>query len=195
MNEGKSFLDDVQDRVSIFSKSIQSGASFKQSVAETLAGPEFDFEKENKKIDEIVASNPCVIFSWTVSPSCKKAKSLLSEIGCSYKAVELNEPWSEGNPVRAALGRRTGKSSVPSIWINGKYIGGCDDGPNEDAPGLVKLAFRGTLRPMLISAGVLKPLIGIDNVIADSSNATSTSVANSTATNTETDKEANDKKE
>jgi len=165
MNEEKSFLDDFQERVSIFSKSLQAGVPFKQSVAETLAGPEFDYEKESKKIDEIVSSNPCVLFSWTVSPSCKKAKALLSEIGCSYKSIELNEPWSEGNLVRAALGRKTGKSSVPSIWINGKYIGGCDDGPTDESPGLVKLAFRGTLRPMLIAAGVLKPVAGIDHPI------------------------------
>ena len=60
---------------------------------------------------------------------------------------------AQGNPRRAALGRLTGKSSVPSIWIGGEYIGGCDDGPTEEAPGLVKLALKGALRPALDSAG------------------------------------------
>ena len=53
------------------------------------------------------------------------------------------------------MGRLTGKSSVPSVWIGGEYVGGCDDGPNDEAPGLVKLAFVGKLKPMLEAAGAL----------------------------------------
>lgn len=56
-----------------------------------------------------------------------------------------DQPWSDGNPIRSALGRRIGRTSVPAIFINGVYIGGCDDGPSADAPGLIPLAFQGDL--------------------------------------------------
>lgn len=76
--------------------------------------------------------------------------------GAKPKVIRLDQPWSEGNKKRAALGRLTGKSSVPSVWIAGKYVGGCDDGPSDVAPGLVKLAFSGRLSKMLEVAGALK---------------------------------------
>lgn len=81
--------------------------------------------------------------------TCVLLRSAIS----NFALWQLDDPWSEGNPKRAALGRLTGKSSVPSIWIGGNYIGGCDDGPSDDAPGLVPLAFRGTLRERLEAAG------------------------------------------
>ena len=34
----------------------------------------------------------------------------------------------------AALGRLTSQSSVPSIWIGGQYVGGCDDGSARSSP-------------------------------------------------------------
>ena len=96
-----------------------------------------------------------MLFTWESSPACKKALKLIEETGASPKIVRLDDPWDKGNVMRAALGRLTGKSSVPSIWIGGEYIGGCDDGPSEAAPGLVPLAFRGTLREKLEAAGAL----------------------------------------
>ena len=32
---------------------------------------------------------------------------------------------------------------MPAIFIGGKYVGGYEDGPSEDAPGLLSLAFTG----------------------------------------------------
>ena len=46
-----------------------------------------------------------------------------------FTKVELDVDKSVGYPVRAELGRRTGRTSVPSIWIGGQFIGGCNDGP------------------------------------------------------------------
>ena len=55
----------------------------------------------------------------------------------------VDQPWSDGNPIRSALGRKVGRTSVPAIFIDGVYIGGCEDGPSDAAPGLVPLAFQG----------------------------------------------------
>ena len=43
--------------------------------------------------------------------------------------VELDIDRKKGFPIRAELGKRTGRTSVPSIWIGGQFIGGCNDGP------------------------------------------------------------------
>lgn len=95
------------------------------------------------------------MFTWKSSPACKKAIALLELTGVTAKIVALDEPWDQGNPIRAELGRMTKKSSVPSIWIGGEYVGGCDDGPSDAAPGLVPLAFKGQLIPKLQEAGAM----------------------------------------
>jgi len=74
----------------------------------------------------------------------------------NVKIVRLDDPWSEGNPMRAALGKKVGRTSVPFVFINGIYIGGYDGGVNDDAPGMVDMAFKGKLLPMLSDAGALK---------------------------------------
>ena len=86
---------------------------------------------------------PCLLCQWPTSPSCQKAVKLLRLAGVEPKTVDL-EFDAIGNARRAELGRMTGRSSVPSIWIGGQYVGGCDDGPTEAAPGLVEMSFAGT---------------------------------------------------
>ena len=142
----------AQKAFSIFQASKAEGMDFKQSVADALAG-EYDRSAVTAEVHAAASSAPLVLFTWESSPACKKALKLLEETGATPKIVRLDDPWSEGNVKRAALGRLTGKSSVPSIWVGGEYIGGCDDGPSDAAPGLVPMAFRGTLREKLAAAG------------------------------------------
>jgi|TARA_B100000524_G_scaffold60350_2_gene27941 glutaredoxin-related protein len=137
----------------IYQASSKEGLGFKQSVADAIAG-EYDDAAVRAEIEASVASAPLVMFTWKSSPACKKAIALLEVTGVTPKIVALDDPWSKGNPIRAQLGRMTKKSSVPSIWIGGEYVGGCDDGPSAEAPGLVPLAFKGELRPRLEAAGV-----------------------------------------
>lgn len=141
-------IDALKMRARIFQESNAAGLGFKQCVADAIAG-EYDKGSTEAELRKIIGSAPVVMFSWTVSPACKKAKRLLALAGVEVKVVELDQPWSEGNPKRAQLGRMTGKSSVPSIWINGEYIGGCDDGPTDSAPGLIDYTFQGKLAPLL----------------------------------------------
>jgi len=50
--------------------------------------------------------------------------------------------------MRAELKKRTSVSSVPSIWIKGVYVGGCNDGP-EEWMGIKKLVETGDLEKRL----------------------------------------------
>jgi len=45
-----------------------------------------------------------------------------------------------------------GRTSVPAIWIGGKFIGGCNDGP---LGGIVKLSETGELNSMLSAVGAI----------------------------------------
>ncbi|KAL3918557.1 MAG: hypothetical protein SGPRY_005971, partial [Prymnesium sp.] len=150
-SEPPSPLARLQTSYQLFQEGNTAGG-FKQGIAEAIAG-EYDRSGVESEVKELAASAPLVLFTWEASPACKKALKLLEITGAKPKVVRLDDPWSEGNPRRAALGRLTGKSSVPSIWIGGSYVGGCDDGPSDEAPGLVTLAFRGTLYKMLEDAG------------------------------------------
>ena len=151
------WLETIQTSFRIAKESAATGANFKQIVANVLAG-DYDVDQVNARLDELIASAPCVIFSWQASPSSQKAiKALQVVAGAEVKIVKLDDPWDKGNRLRAELGKRTGRTSVPSVWIGGQYVGGFDGGISEESPGLVDLAFRGTLRSKLEAAGALSP--------------------------------------
>jgi len=152
-----SILDKIQATFKIAQESNAAGSSFKQVLADVIAGDDFDRDAVSQTIEETINSAPCVMYTWENSPSCKQAIEAFQTIGTAPKIVRLDDPWDEGNPVRATLGRQVGRTSVPFVFIGGQYIGGYDGGleGNPDAGGMVDLAFRGKLREMLTEAGAL----------------------------------------
>lgn len=144
----------------IFSDGLRK-SGFKQAVANTLAG-EYNDKIIRENLEEEIKSAPCVIFGWSVSPFTKKAIENFQAIGVRMKVIYLDQPWEEGNPKRAELGKMVGRTSVPFVYIGGEYIGGMDDGPTFEAPGVLKLAIQGKLRGMLIKAGALDKDYSVD---------------------------------
>lgn len=133
-----SFVDNITQRYQLFQKSRSEGYDFKQSTAIAIAG-DYDEDSVQKKIQEEISSAPVVMFTWEASPACKKAIKYLDIAGASYKVVRLDNPWQEGNPIRA-----------------GKYVGGFDAGvDSEDSPGILGMAFKGTLQERLKDVGAL----------------------------------------
>lgn len=51
-------------------------------------------------------------------------------------------------PYKPALQQKTGKSSAPSVWIKGTYVGGCNDG-TEPWHGVLPLLKNGKFKEML----------------------------------------------
>jgi len=137
-----------------FSQVVSSnpiGYRFKQWVADLIAG-DYDEEMVDSKINNFINSgsnNNVVMFSFSTCPFCRRAKDYLEEQDIAFQSMELDElDDNQGNEIRAALGRRTKRTSVPSIFVNGQYIGGCNDGP-----GLLPLAESGELDRMLGRGG------------------------------------------
>ena len=120
---------------------------FKQWVADAVAG-DFDEPRVAGRLDAHVAGAPVALLSFTTCPFCRRAKAELDERGVPWSALELDED-DDGDALRAMLGRRTGRTSVPAIFVGGRFIGGCNDGP-----GLMPLITRGEFEPMLLEAGV-----------------------------------------
>ena len=100
-------------------------------------------------LDGAKASGSVLIFSTTTCPFCSRAKELLESKGAKFESIELDTD-PNGKALRARLGARTGRTSVPSVWIGGECVGGLNDGP-----GLVPLDADGELEPRLRSAGAM----------------------------------------
>lgn len=127
-----------------------TGEAAKGAVVAVLAG-DYDVAAVSARLDALIASAPVVVFSQTSCPYCKKAKTLLAEVGATRSAVvELDALGAEGHAMRVELGKRTGRSSVPSVFIAGASVGGFSDGP-----GVQALQTQGKLVPMLQAAGAM----------------------------------------
>jgi len=142
--------DSMTQKLSTFSQRYLAG--FKQWAAERVAG-DFDETLVDAQIEAAVTSTAVVMYSFSSCPFCKRAKQLLDSKGAAYEVMELDELPS-GAALRARLGTRTGRTSVPSIFIGGEYIGGMNDGPSAGL-GLGPLDADGLLEPRLRAAGAI----------------------------------------
>ncbi|KAK3224652.1 hypothetical protein Dsin_004514 [Dipteronia sinensis] len=103
-----------------------------------------ELETALNKAKGIVSSNPVVVFSKTYCGYCQRVKQLLTQLGATYKLLELDEE-NDGSKIQAALVEWTGQSTVPNVFIGGKHIGGCD--------AVVEKHQGGKLVPLLAEAG------------------------------------------
>lgn len=63
------------------------------------------------------------IYTQPWCPYCSRAVALLEDKGVAF--TEINAP--HGTPEREASISRSGRTSVPQIFVDGRSIGGCDD--------------------------------------------------------------------
>ena len=73
-------------------------------------------------------------------PFCQSADRLLQQKGVAVEKIRVDlEPAR-----RAEMVQKSGRRTVPQIWINGHHVGGCDD--------LYALERAGELDPLLKAA-------------------------------------------
>ena len=81
---------------------------------------------------------PVLMYTTQICPYCQRAKALLRQRGVQ----EIEEVRIDLDPAqREQMMERTGRRTVPQIFIGSTHVGGCDD--------LVALDQRGGLLPLL----------------------------------------------
>ena len=81
------------------------------------------------------------MYTTLVCPFCVRAKMLLKQRGVE----QIDEVRVDLNPAeRQAMMERTGRRTVPQIFIGDTHVGGCDE--------LIALDQRGGLTPLLQAA-------------------------------------------
>lgn len=77
------------------------------------------------------------IYTKATCPFCHRAKDLLSSKGAAFQELSI-----DGDVVkREEMIKRSGRTTVPQIFIDAQHIGGCDD--------LYALDARGGLESLL----------------------------------------------
>lgn len=83
------------------------------------------------------------LYTTRFCPYCHAAKRLLDSKGVKYDEIGV-----DGNrALRAEMEQRSGRYTVPQIWIGDYHVGGCDD--------LYDLERGGELDSLLADAGNL----------------------------------------
>lgn len=71
------------------------------------------------------------MYTKTWCPYCTQARGLLASKGATVEVIDI-----EARPdQRAVMIERSGRSTVPQIFIGERHIGGCDDLHGLDAAG------------------------------------------------------------
>lgn len=81
-----------------------------------------------------------VIYATGWCPYCQRARSLLARKGLQFTEVDIDDDAKRREEMIARSGRR----SVPQIFIGGKHVGGCDDLHALDGSGELDRLIRGT---------------------------------------------------
>jgi glutaredoxin 3 len=81
-----------------------------------------------------------VIYATGWCPYCDRARRLMTQRGLTFKEIDVDEDAK----LREEMIARSGRSTVPQIFIGAKHIGGCDE--------LVALEGSGELDPLIEGA-------------------------------------------
>ena len=122
--------------------------------AKLLGSSEVDFAAARKEIEDTIAGDKIVVYTYGLSPFSTECTAVLDEIGAQYKKVELGLEWflldKEKSTLRAELLEMTGQSSLPHVFIDGKHVGGLFTGSADgSSPGLAGLKESGELKEMV----------------------------------------------
>ena len=64
-----------------------------------------------------------ILYTMDNCPYCERAKRLLASKGISTEIIDITDDDLELN----ALSAKTGMFTLPQIWLDDDFIGGCDD--------------------------------------------------------------------
>eukprot|EP01114_Cavostelium_apophysatum_P016315 TRINITY_DN460_c0_g1_i1.p1 TRINITY_DN460_c0_g1~~TRINITY_DN460_c0_g1_i1.p1 ORF type:complete len:104 (+),score=11.36 TRINITY_DN460_c0_g1_i1:93-404(+) len=77
-------------------------------------------------VNSLIQSSKVFVFSKTYCGYCARVKALFDKLKIPYQIAEL-DTRGDGSEIQAYLGKLTGGTSVPRVFVGGKFIGGSDD--------------------------------------------------------------------
>lgn len=108
----------------------------------------YDKDKVRSIVENMIKDEKVLIISSSTCPYCDTVKGLLKSKGVQFKVEEIDGRQD----IRAEMAEIIGRSSVPAVFIDGAYVGGCNDGGKG---GVLPLDESGELDKILSSAGAL----------------------------------------
>ena len=87
-------------------------------------------------IQDELRSHRVVVYSKTFCPHSRAVKEILRSLSQGYVAVELDHV-AHGRDLQRALARMTGVSTVPQVFIDGRFVGTADGTRQALASGLL----------------------------------------------------------
>jgi glutaredoxin 3 len=66
---------------------------------------------------------PVTMYTTSWCPYCSRARSLLKNKGVSFEDIDIDEAPEK----RTEMQNRSGRRTVPQIFIGDHHVGGCDD--------------------------------------------------------------------
>ncbi|KPI84695.1 glutaredoxin-like protein [Leptomonas seymouri] len=77
-------------------------------------------------VNSLISLHKVVMFSWVHCPYCVRAKEILKPLVTDMKVYEVEE-MQNGEDLRKQIYDTYKHETVPAIFINGEFIGGCSD--------------------------------------------------------------------
>mmetsp|Transcript_125198 Transcript_125198/g.220449 ORF Transcript_125198/g.220449 Transcript_125198/m.220449 type:complete len:216 (+) Transcript_125198:501-1148(+) len=114
----------------------------------TLMKNAFEKQQDIEAALSAIKSHDLVLF---VKPSCPFSEDALEQLqvnGFHPRVIKINRSQKRG------LQALTGQTSMPSAWLKGTYIGGCNDG-YEPWMGVKPMVAKGTLQELLFDDQVM----------------------------------------
>ena len=85
-----------------------------------------EYNEYQEVLDIHINSAQLVIFSKTTCGYCTRAKEAIRKLNIEPLVIELDNHHN-GKELQKVLYKITGRITVPSVWINKEFIGGCDE--------------------------------------------------------------------
>ena len=110
----------------LFAFLLGSVGAFKLFNSRSIQKSTLSLSAASTVINSSIDEHSVMIFSKSYCPFCTKAKNVFEALNIKYGSMELDK-ISDGPDIQSELLSMTGQRTVPSVWINSKHIGGCDD--------------------------------------------------------------------
>jgi cysteine synthase A len=82
-------------------------------------------------VNEVIASEPVVLFALEWCEFCWSARKLFGKLGIEYRAIDLDsvayQEDDRGGKIRDVLAGQLGVRTIPQVFVGGEHVGGCTE--------------------------------------------------------------------